>query len=80
MNTRRLVVEEGGFLYDSDYYDEELPYWLTVDGKPQLVVPYSLTNNDGKYAGWFATSDQWFSYIRDAFDMLYAEGRRRSRR
>ena len=50
-NTRRLVVEEGGFLYDSDYYGDELPFWVTVDGKPQLVVPYSLTNNDGKYAG-----------------------------
>jgi putative urate catabolism protein len=74
VNTRRLVVEHGGFLYDSDYYGDELPFWVTVDGKPQLVVPYSLTNNDGKYAGWMGTSDQWFSYIRDAFDMLYAEG------
>ncbi|WP_149538392.1 allantoinase PuuE [Siccirubricoccus phaeus] len=74
VNTRRLVVEHGGFLYDSDYYGEELPFWVTVDGKAQLVVPYSLTNNDGKYAGWMGTSDQWFSYIRDAFDMLYAEG------
>ncbi|SDB59802.1 allantoinase PuuE [Belnapia rosea] len=74
VNTRRLVVEHGGFLYDSDYYGEELPFWLTVEGKPQLVVPYSITNNDGKYAGWMGTSDQWFSYIRDAFDMLYAEG------
>ncbi|WP_043336631.1 allantoinase PuuE [Belnapia moabensis] len=75
VNTRRLVVEHGGFLYDSDYYGEELPFWLTVEGKPQLVVPYSLTNNDGKYSGWMGTSDQWFSYIRDAFDMLLAEGR-----
>jgi len=74
-NTRRLVVEHGGFLYDSDYYGEELPFWLTVEGQGQLVVPYSLTNNDGKYSGWMGTSDQWFSYIRDAFDMLLAEGR-----
>jgi len=74
VNTRRLVVEHGGFLYDSDYYGEELPFWVTVDGKAQLVVPYSLVNNDGKYAGWMGTSDQWFSFIRDAFDMLYAEG------
>jgi putative urate catabolism protein len=74
VNTRRLVAEHGGFLYDSDYYGDELPFWLTVDGKPQLVVPYSLVNNDGKYAGWMGTSDQWFSFIRDAFDMLYAEG------
>ncbi|MFC7475258.1 allantoinase PuuE [Dankookia sp. GCM10030260] len=73
-NTRRLVMEHGGFLYDSDYYGDELPFWLTVDRKPQLVVPYSLVNNDGKYAGWMGTSDQWFSFIRDAFDMLYAEG------
>jgi allantoinase len=73
-NTRRLLVEEGGFLYDSDYYGDELPFWKTVNGKPHLIVPYSLTNNDGKYAGWVGTSDQWFSLIRDAFDMLYKEG------
>ena len=75
-NTRRLVVEEGGFLYDSDYYGDELPFWLTVEGKSQLVIPYSITNNDGKYAGWMGTSDEWFSFIRDAFDMLLEEGRR----
>ena len=74
LNTRRLVVEHGGFLYDSDYYGDELPFWKTVDGQPQLVVPYSLTNNDGKYAGWMGTSDDWFSFIRDAFDILYEEG------
>jgi allantoinase len=73
-NTRRLVVEHGGFLYDSDYYGDELPFWKTVGGKGHLVVPYSLTNNDGKYAGWMGTSDQWFSFVRDAFDMLYKEG------
>ena len=74
VNTRRLVVEEGGFLYDSDYYGDELPFWKTVNGKPHLIVPYSLANNDGKYAGWTGTSDAWFSFIRDAFDMLYREG------
>jgi allantoinase len=74
VNTRRLVVEEGGFLYDSDYYGDELPFWRTVSGRPHLIVPYSLTNNDGKYAGWMGTSDQWFGFIRDAFDMLYKEG------
>lgn len=74
VNTRRLVVEHGGFIYDSDYYGDELPFWVTVDGRPQLVVPYSLVNNDGKYAGWMGTADQWFSFVRDAFDMLYAEG------
>jgi peptidoglycan/xylan/chitin deacetylase (PgdA/CDA1 family) len=50
VNTRRLLIEEGGFTYDSDYYGEELPFWQTVEGKPHLIVPYSLTNNDGKYA------------------------------
>lgn len=74
VNTRRLVVEHGGFLYDSDYYGDELPFWVTVDGTPHLVVPYSLVNNDGKYAGWMGTSDEWFGFVRDAFDMLYAEG------
>jgi len=74
VNTRRLIVEEGGFLYDSDYYGDELPFWQLVEGKPQLVVPYSLTNNDGKYAGWMGTADQWFGFLKDAFDMLYAEG------
>lgn len=74
LNTRRLVVEHGGFLYDSDYYGDELPFWKTVEGKPHLVVPYTLTNNDGKYAGWMGTSDEWFSFIRDAFDLLYEEG------
>lgn len=74
LNTRRLVAEEGGFIYDSDYYGDELPFWKTVQGKPHLVVPYSLTNNDGKYAGWVGTSEQWFSFVRDAFDMLYREG------
>jgi putative urate catabolism protein len=73
-NTRRLLVEEGGFLYDSDYYGDELPFWVTVDGKPQLVVPYTLTNNDGKYLTGIGNSDQWFVLLRDAFDMLYREG------
>ncbi len=76
VNTRRLLVEHGGFTYDSDYYGDELPFWKTVDGKPHLIVPYSLTHNDGKFAGWTATSDDWFSFIRDGFDMLYKEGAR----
>lgn len=75
-NTRALVVEHGGFLYDSDYYGDELPFWKTVGGGGHLVIPYTLTNNDGKYAGWMGTSDQWFSFLRDAFDMLYKEGGR----
>ena len=74
VNTRRLLVEEGGFTYDSDYYGEELPFWQTVEGKPHLIVPYSLTNNDGKYAGTIGNADQWFGLVRDAFDVLYREG------
>jgi len=75
INTRRLVAQEGGFLYDSDSYADELPFWQTVEGKPHLVVPYSLTNNDGKYAGTVGTSDEWFNFVKDAFDMLYEEGK-----
>ena len=75
VNTRRLVVEEGGFLYDSDAYNDELPYWTTVLGKPHLIVPYSLVNNDAKFIrGAMATADDFFVYLRDAFDMLHAEG------
>ncbi|MDA0340062.1 MAG: allantoinase PuuE [Proteobacteria bacterium] len=75
VNTRRLLVEEGGFLYDSDAYNDELPYWDTVEGKPHLVVPYSLTTNDSKFGrGWFSTADDFFQFNKDAFDMLYAEG------
>lgn len=75
VNTRRLLTEEGGFLYDSDAYDDELPYWRTVSGRPHLVVPYSLANNDGKFgSGFFATSADYFTWHKDAFDMLYAEG------
>lgn len=73
-NTRRLVVEAGGFEYDSDYYGDELPFWRTVDGKPHLIVPYSLTNNDGQFNGAIGNADQWFSHVRDCFDMLYEEG------
>ncbi|MBS0219245.1 MAG: allantoinase PuuE [Proteobacteria bacterium] len=74
VNTRRLLVEEGGFTYDSDYYGDELPFWQTVQGKPHLIVPYSLTNNDGKYASGMSTSDQWFDFMRDACEVLYREG------
>ena len=74
VNTRRLVVEHGGFTYDSDYYGDELPFWQTVEGKPQLVIPYSLTNNDGKYATTMSHADQWFHLMKDAFDVLYREG------
>ena len=76
VNTRRLVVEEGGFLYDSDCYNDDLPYWVEVGGKPHLVVPYAMDTNDAKYAGspGFSTSDDFFTYCKDTFDVLYAEG------
>jgi len=74
-NTRRLLVEEGGFLYDSDAYNDELPYWTVVDDKPHLVVPYSLTNNDVKFMrGYLGTAADYFAFHKDAFDMLYCEG------
>jgi allantoinase len=75
LNTRRLLIEEGGFRYDSHAYDDELPYWVTVEGRPHLIVPYSLSNNDAKYSrANFGTSDDFFTYCRDAFDVLYREG------
>jgi putative urate catabolism protein len=75
-NTRRLVVEEGGFLYDADAYDDDLPYWTEVARTPHLVVPYTLDNNDMKFGlpGGFGTGEDWLTYVRDAFDVLYAEG------
>jgi putative urate catabolism protein len=80
-NTRRLVVEHGGFLYDADSYGDDLPYWTVVsarDGRasPHLVVPYTLDANDMRFATspGFGTADHFFTYLRDAFDVLYAEG------
>ncbi|MEQ9639495.1 MAG: allantoinase PuuE [Alphaproteobacteria bacterium] len=76
VNTRRLLVEAGGFLYDSDAYNDDLPYWTEVGGKPHLIVPYTLANNDTKFMrGAVAHGDDFFVYLRDAFDMLLAEGR-----
>lgn len=75
-NTRRLVVEEGGFLYDADAYADDLPYWVEVGGKFHLVVPYTLDNNDMRFstAQGFSNGEEFFVYLRDAFDQLYAEG------
>ena len=75
-NTRALVAEEGGFLYDADSYADELPYWLEVAGKPQLIIPYSLDVNDMRFATsqGFNAGDQFFNYLQDSFDLLYAEG------
>lgn len=75
-NTRRLVVEEGGFLYDADSYADDLPYWNDDYGKAHLVIPYTLDNNDMRFATaqGFNSGDQFFTYLRDAFDVLYQEG------
>ena len=80
-NTRRLVADQGGYEYDSDYYGDDLPFWLQVrksDGTlaPHLVVPYSLDCNDMRFvqAQGFNTGEHFFNYLRDSFDALYAEG------
>ena len=75
-NTRRLLVQQGGFLYDRDSLADELPYWLRVAGRPHLVIPYSYETNDNRFNenSGFATADQFFVYMRDAFDVLYREG------
>jgi peptidoglycan/xylan/chitin deacetylase (PgdA/CDA1 family) len=79
VNTRRLLVEEGGFAYDSDSYADELPFWQKVEGKPHLIVPYSLAHNDGKMVAQTGTGNLWFEFIRDGFDFLYKESRRQPR-
>jgi putative urate catabolism protein len=83
-NTRRLVVEHGGFEYDSDYYGDELPFWTAVETSngrrvQHLVVPYTLDANDMRFATpqGFNTAEQFFVYLRDSFDVLYAEGAER---
>jgi putative urate catabolism protein len=75
-NTRRLIVEEGGFLYDADSYADDLPYWDMAYDTPHLVVPYTLDANDMRFATaqGFNSGDQFFTYLRDAFDTLYEEG------
>ncbi len=84
-NTRRLVVEHGGFVYDSDHYGDDLPFWTRVayaghDGealvRPHLVLPYTLDTNDMRFAAaqGFNSGTQFFDYLKDAFDVLYAEG------
>ncbi len=80
-NTRRLVVDHGGFAYDSDYYGDDLPFWMKVaktNGQvvPHLVVPYTLDTNDMRFSlpQGFAQAEDFFIYLRDSFDALYAEG------
>ncbi len=74
--TRQLVVEAGGFLYDADSYADDLPYWIMDYGPPHLVIPYTLDANDMRFATYqgFNSGDQFFTYLRDTFDLLYAEG------
>ena len=79
-NTRKLVVEHGGFLYDADSYSDDLPYWTQVESsrgsQPHLVVPYTLDTNDMRFAAMqgFNSGTQFFDYVKDAIDVLYAEG------
>ncbi|PND57466.1 allantoinase PuuE [Mycobacterium sp. ENV421] len=75
-HTRELVVDHGGFVYDSDSYADDLPYWVEVHGRHHLVVPYTLDTNDMRFASaaGFSNGEEFFAHLRDAFDVLYAEG------
>ncbi|WP_370275280.1 allantoinase PuuE [Salipiger bermudensis] len=75
-NTVRLAAETGQFAYISDTYDDDLPYWLEIDGTDQLIIPYTLEANDMRFSvspGWIE-AEQFFTYLKDSFDTLYAEG------
>ena len=76
-NTRDLVFEDGGFLYDSDSYSDDLPYWEKQGKKKQLIIPYTLDNNDMRFATnqGFNTGDHFYNYLKDSFDALYEEGK-----
>ena len=76
-NTRDLVFEDGGFLYDSDSYNDDLPYWEQRGKKKQLIIPYTLDNNDMRFATnqGFNTGDHFYNYLKDSFDTLYEEGK-----
>lgn len=75
-NTRNLVCAQGGYLYDSDSYADELPYWLSVNEKPHLVIPYSLETNDMRFCSspGYTNAEPFYQYLKDSFDALYAEG------
>jgi putative urate catabolism protein len=75
-NTARLIAEEGGFVYDADSYADDLPYYDTRHGRARLIMPYALDTNDMRFVApqGFNSGDQFFTYLRDAFDSLYAEG------
>jgi putative urate catabolism protein len=76
VNTLRAVLDDGGFRYSSDSYSDDLPYWVKGPKGPHLIIPYTLDVNDMRFINsqGFATSDDFFTYMRDAFDILYAEG------
>lgn len=76
INTRKLVMQEGGFLYDSDAYDDDLPYWVANQDKGHLVIPYTLDTNDMRFSTvqGFNSGEQFFNYLKDSFDTLYEEG------
>jgi peptidoglycan/xylan/chitin deacetylase (PgdA/CDA1 family) len=78
--TLELVAEEGGFLYAADSYADDLPYWAELAGRRQLIVPYTLDANDMRFATaqGFNSGEQFFSYLKDSFDVLHEEGRRGS--
>lgn len=79
-NTRRLLIEEGGFVYDSDSYADDLPYWVGVADRQHLVVPYTMVNNDAKIlSSHISNGEDFFAMLRDAFDVLHGEGRERPR-
>ena len=75
-NSRRLVIENTNVIYDSDSYSDDLPYWENISNKKHLVIPYTLDNNDMRFATsqGFNSGDQFFNYLRDSFDCLYNEG------
>jgi putative urate catabolism protein len=75
-NTARLVAEEGGFLYDSDSYADDLPYYDSTWGRKQLIIPYTMDSNDMRFASpqGFNSGDQFYTYLKDSFDVLYEEG------
>ncbi len=77
VNTTDLVMEEGGFLYSSDSYADDLPYWIEGPKGPHLIIPYTLDSNDMRFATpqGFNSANQFFAYLRDTFDVLYAEGK-----
>ena len=79
LNTRNLLVEHGGFLYDSDSYSDDRPYWIEIAQKKHLVIPYSLVCNDANFLrGSLGTGQDFFVYLKDTFDMLYRESQERA--